>query len=133
MPNRVPQGAHPPARQVLMRAGGNDGCGERLHRHGRAGSISTTREQSVLGACSMLASGSLTDGLAPWQAGRSPDALLLKRGAMYVTRILRIFGVATQDEFGFHVGGGNGVGYEATVAPLIDALRDFRDEVSDAA
>ena len=28
----------------------------------------------------------------------APDVLLLKRGAMYVTRMLRIFGVATQEE-----------------------------------
>ena len=35
-------------------------------------------------------------GLPVLQAGRSPDALLLKRGAMFVTRILRIFGVVTQ-------------------------------------
>ena len=62
------------------------------------------------------------------------DALLLKKGATFVTRILRIFGVATQEDFGFPVGGegGNG-GYEEQVGPVVSALVAFRDEVRAAA
>lgn len=64
--------------------------------------------------------------------GRSPDALLLKRGAMYITRMLRVFGVITQDDFGFPVGAGGG-DYEANVGPMVSALVDFRDKVRAAA
>ncbi|KAL3900809.1 MAG: hypothetical protein SGPRY_012387 [Prymnesium sp.] len=64
--------------------------------------------------------------------GRSPDALLLKRGAMYVTKMLRIFGVATQDEFGFPLSAGGG-NYEGNVAPFVDAIVRFRDEIRSVA
>ncbi|KAL1524602.1 hypothetical protein AB1Y20_019491 [Prymnesium parvum] len=60
--------------------------------------------------------------------GRSPDALLLKRAAMYVTKLLRIFGVATQDDFGFPLSAGGG-SYEADVAPFVETIVRFRDEV----
>jgi cysteinyl-tRNA synthetase len=58
----------------------------------------------------------------------APDALLLKRAAVYVTKMLRIFGVITQDDFGFPVAGG-GDSYEQQVGPMLDALVSFRDEV----
>jgi len=62
-------------------------------------------------------------------ATSSPDALLLKRGAMYVTKILRVFGVITQDDFGFPLASGSGDNYEAQVGPIVEALVRFRDEV----
>jgi len=63
------------------------------------------------------------------------DALLLKKGAMYVTKILRIFGVVTLEDFGFPVsgdgaGGGN---REEVIAPVVDELVSFRDTVRSAA
>jgi cysteinyl-tRNA synthetase len=61
------------------------------------------------------------------------DALLLKKGATYVTRILRIFGVATQEDFGFPVGAEGAGGYEEHVAPVVSAMVAFRDEVRAAA
>ena len=64
---------------------------------------------------------------------QAPDALLLKRGAIYVTRILRIFGVITLEEFGFPVASGGGDNYEASVGPIVTALVGFRDEVRTAA
>ena len=63
----------------------------------------------------------------------APDALLLKRGAIYVPRILRIFGVITLEEFGFPVASGGGDNYEAAVGPMITALVSFRDDVRAAA
>lgn len=63
----------------------------------------------------------------------APDALLLKRGAMFVTRMLRIFGVITQDDFGFPIASGGGDNYEATVGPVISAMVGFRDQVREAA
>ena len=59
----------------------------------------------------------------------APDALLLKRGAMYVTKMLRIFGVVTQEDFGFPVASAAGANYEAQVGPVIDSLVSFRDQV----
>jgi cysteinyl-tRNA synthetase len=48
---------------------------------------------------------------------------------VYLTYILKVFGVVDGgDELGFPVGASGG-DTEATVAPLIDAIRDFRDEI----
>lgn len=64
----------------------------------------------------------------------SLDALLLKRGAMYITRMLRVFGLILQDDFGFPVGGsGGGDSYEASIAPVVTTLVSFRDQVRNAA
>jgi len=60
------------------------------------------------------------------------DALLLKSGAIYVTKMLRIFGVVTHEEVGFPIAAGGGA-YEEQVAPIVGALVDFRDEVRTAA
>ena len=61
-------------------------------------------------------------------SGAAPDALLLKASAVYVTRLLRVFGVVSGDEFGFPVAAGGG-DYEAQVGPMLTALVEFRDEV----
>ena len=55
-------------------------------------------------------------------AGGAPDVLLLRRGAIYITKMLRVFGVATQDEFGLPLGAEGG-DYEARRA---DARCDRR-------
>jgi len=65
-------------------------------------------------------------------AGARTDALLLKSGAVYVTRILRVFGVIVQEEFGFPIASGGG-DYEAQVGPVLNALVKFRDDVRTAA
>ena len=82
--------------------------------------------------------GVVTDANAYMKGDKSSgslDALLLKRGAVYVTRMLRIFGVVLQDDFGFPVGGAGGGGdsYESTIAPVVTTLVSFRDTVRAAA
>ena len=52
--------------------------------------------------------GIASDCFAYMRDNGSPDALLLKKGAMYVTKMLRIFGVITQDDFGFPIASGGG-------------------------
>ena len=61
-----------------------------------------------------------------------PDALLLKKGAVYVTRMLRIFGVVTTDEFGFPPDAAAGPS-DGREVPLVNALVGFRDAVRAAA
>jgi cysteinyl-tRNA synthetase len=60
-----------------------------------------------------------------------PDALLLKKGAAYVTRMLRVFGVATQPEFGLSDGpeAAGAISGGDAAAPVVDALAAFRDAV----
>ena len=43
----------------------------------------------------------VTDANSYVKDNAAVDALLLKKGATFVTRILRVFGVATQEDFGF--------------------------------
>jgi len=62
----------------------------------------------------------------------SIDCLLLKKAAMYVTKMLRIFGVVVQDEFGFPLGGEGG-DREAQVTPMVEAMVSFRDQVRNIA
>lgn len=72
----------------------------------------------------------VTDANSYVKDNAAVDALLLKKGATFITRILRVFGVATQEDFGFPVGGeGGGGGFEEQVGPVVSALVAFRDEV----
>ena len=71
----------------------------------------------------------VTDANSYVKDNAAVDALLLKKGATFVTRILRVFGVATQEDFGFPVGGEAGGGFEEQVGPVVSALVAFRDEV----
>ena len=73
--------------------------------------------------------GIVTDANSYVKDNAAVDALLLKKGATFVTRILRVFGVATQEDFGFPVGGEAGGGFEEQVGPVVSALVAFRDEV----
>ena len=66
--------------------------------------------------------------LTAQRAGGHFDALLLQTGAVYVTRMLRVFGVITHEELGFPVAQGGG-GYEEQVGPVLTALVQFRDKV----
>jgi cysteinyl-tRNA synthetase len=70
----------------------------------------------------------------------TPKALLVKKIAMYITKMLRVFGTTEcSDEIGFGDsnttggGGGGGGSKEAIVGPFVDALVDFRDQVRMAA
>ena len=66
--------------------------------------------------------------------GGEPLALLLRRVAGYVTKILGIFGVVGPDEIGFQGGGGaGGQSTEALISPFVGALVQFRDDVRGAA
>eukprot|EP00897_Mesotaenium_endlicherianum_P007377 jgi/Mesen1/6668/ME000342S05760 len=56
---------------------------------------------------------------------RRPRALLLRACSSFITKILSVFGV--EEESG--AGGGGGASKEDVVAPVLDAFRDFRDEV----
>ena len=58
-----------------------------------------------------------------------PDALLLKKGAVYVTRMLRIFGVAVLPEFGLPTDDDADTNDTDAGAPIVDALAAFRDSV----
>jgi len=61
-----------------------------------------------------------------------PSVLLVSHAAMAVTRMLRIFGVAEQEDLGLPLGGGGGGeggSKEAVVEPYVDALVKFRDAV----
>uniref|UniRef100_A0A7S0LM51 cysteine--tRNA ligase n=1 Tax=Coccolithus braarudii TaxID=221442 RepID=A0A7S0LM51_9EUKA len=59
-----------------------------------------------------------------------PNALCLKKAAVYVTRMLRVFGVATQDEFGLPIASAEGGGdREQVLGPVLDVLSGFRDQV----
>jgi hypothetical protein len=59
----------------------------------------------------------------------APRHLLLRKAAMYVTRILRCFGLLEgTDDLGFPALGGGG-DVESTVTPYLDAMVSFRDNV----
>jgi len=62
---------------------------------------------------------------------RPPAVLLVSQAAMVVTRVLRTFGVAEQDDIGLPIGDGaeGGGSKEAVVEPYVDALVKFRDTV----
>uniref|UniRef100_A0A7S2RQQ1 cysteine--tRNA ligase n=1 Tax=Mucochytrium quahogii TaxID=96639 RepID=A0A7S2RQQ1_9STRA len=65
-----------------------------------------------------------------------PAVLLLKRIAMYITRILRVFGVVQgADSFGFGSGQGSSGAdsKQQVVTPYVDALVSFREQVRNAA
>jgi cysteinyl-tRNA synthetase len=57
-------------------------------------------------------------------------ALLLARIARYVHRILGVFGITGSDDFGMTAGsGGDGGSRETTLAPVLDAMAEFRDRI----
>jgi len=59
----------------------------------------------------------------------APRHLLLRKAAMYVTRILRCFGLLEgTDDLGFPAAGGGG-DVESTVTPYLDAMVSFRDNI----
>ena len=63
-------------------------------------------------------------------AAESPLALLMRRVAGYVTKILGIFGVVGPDELGFQGGSAaGGQSAEALISPFVGALVQFRDDV----
>jgi hypothetical protein len=60
----------------------------------------------------------------------APRHLLLRKAAMYVTRILKCFGLLEgADDLGFPAAGGGGGDVESTVAPYLDAMVTFRDNI----
>lgn len=61
----------------------------------------------------------------------TPKHLLVKKVALYVTKMLRIFGLCQgSDDIGFgDAGGADGASKEDTVAPFVQAFVDFRDQV----
>eukprot|EP00941_MAST-03F_sp_MAST-3F-sp1_P006481 g6481.t1 len=68
--------------------------------------------------------------------GDKPAVYLLKKIAMYFTKILRILGVVEgADMIGFPAGGKSGGAQdrEAVIAPVLDSFVDFRDTVRSAA
>mmetsp|Transcript_35326 Transcript_35326/g.77392 ORF Transcript_35326/g.77392 Transcript_35326/m.77392 type:complete len:806 (+) Transcript_35326:114-2531(+) len=68
--------------------------------------------------------------------GLKPAVLLLRSIAVYVTQILKVFGVVGgSDDFGFGSGGSGGgaANAEAAAEPYIDTLVSFREKVRDAA
>eukprot|EP00039_Didymoeca_costata_P009443 m.125010 g.125010 ORF g.125010 m.125010 type:complete len:859 (+) comp14484_c0_seq6:31-2607(+) len=61
--------------------------------------------------------------------GASPAALLIRKCAVYVTHILRVFGVVEgSEDIGFPVSGG-GASSEEVAGPFVDALLDFREKI----
>lgn len=68
-------------------------------------------------------------------AESKPKNLLVQKVGVYVTKILRIFGVVQgNDIIGFSEAGGEGGGTkEDVVAPFVDAFIDFREKVRTAA
>jgi hypothetical protein len=59
-------------------------------------------------------------------AGATPALYLLERIAMFITRILRVFGVVEGDDaIGFPLSEG-GSNREETLRPILDAFRDYR-------
>lgn len=59
----------------------------------------------------------------------TPSAHLLENVALYMTKMLRMFGALPSDEtFGFPVAT-EGVDAEATVIPFASLVADFREEV----
>lgn len=62
--------------------------------------------------------------------------LLLRKVAEYITRILRVFGIAGEDEIGLCRETGSGAAGAVAgegAAPLLDAFADFRTAVRSAA
>lgn len=69
-------------------------------------------------------------------AEAKPKNLLVKKVAIYVTKILRIFGVVQGNDsigFGEAASEGGGASKEETVGPFVDAFVDFREKVRVAA
>ncbi len=63
-----------------------------------------------------------------------PAVLTLKSIAIYVTQILKVFGVVQgSDDFGFEMSGGDDAGGSSAVGPMIDALVSFRTKIRDEA
>jgi cysteinyl-tRNA synthetase len=63
-----------------------------------------------------------------------PKNLLVKKIAMYVTKMLRVFGVVEGvDEIGFGDSSASGGSKEAVVGPFVDAFVEFREKVRMAA
>jgi cysteinyl-tRNA synthetase len=61
---------------------------------------------------------------------KRPAIYLLKKVAMYITRILRIFGVADgSDDIGWSAGGEEGGNVETKMAPFVDAVVGLRQEI----
>lgn len=74
--------------------------------------------------------GIAADSFAYMRDAARPDALLLRKGAAYVTHILRVFGVCNAEEVGFPRSSGGAAGdYEQQVAPIVSSLVEFRDAV----
>lgn len=62
--------------------------------------------------------------------------LLLRKVAEYITRILRVFGIAGEDAIGLSSKAGSGAAAAVAgegAAPLLDAFADFRTGVRSAA
>ena len=87
----------------------------------------------------MLLEGSTAYSARP---NRTPDlkpaVLLLRSIAVYITQILKVFGVVDgSDDFGFGSGSGTGGGgaasAEAASEPYIETLVSFREQVRNAA
>lgn len=67
-------------------------------------------------------------------AESKPKNLLIKKVAIYVTKMLRIFGVVEgSDQIGFGSDGGEGGSKEEVIGPFVDAFVDFREKVRAAA
>lgn len=63
-----------------------------------------------------------------------PAVLTLKSIAIYVTQILKVFGVVYgNDDFGLDASGANEAGGASAVEPMIDALVSFRTKIRDEA
>ncbi|CAJ1943034.1 unnamed protein product [Cylindrotheca closterium] len=63
-----------------------------------------------------------------------PKNILIKKVALFVTKILRVFGVVEgNDKIGFGSDGGEGGSKEEVAAPFVDAFVDFREKVRTAA
>ena len=58
--------------------------------------------------------------------------LVVRNVATFVTRIFKVLGLLASDEIGFDAGGASG-NREETLAPVLDALMDFRSAVRDKA
>ena len=63
-----------------------------------------------------------------------PKNLLVKKVAIYVTKILRVLGVVEgSDKIGFGESASGGASKEDTISPYVDAFVDFREQVRNAA
>lgn len=67
-------------------------------------------------------------------AEAKPKNILVQKVALYVTKILRVFGVVQgNDKIGFGGDGGEGGSKEEVIGPFVDAFVDFREKVRSAA